>query len=345
MSLHPFKGPVTNDKTAVFIGYNGATATFTDDVTASDNLVKDMVDAADDDARWTAVKTWAGAADARVIRLPAALTELPNFHAPPNRQNIEVIDGDNQTVQLLGIGQTPDLDLTIALFDPSDEDGHGKLAKIANNTMLDLLVMTATDWKADNAEAPRRQRARSDRLRGASRGGQAVPARRRRWRLRRAHDPDGFPGHLRPDHCELLGNTAMKISDLSANTDLLPLWPDEGVSMRPMTQRTAKRLRDLGRSASRLSDLADAAEDEAEAEELRGQAAETNREFVRVMFTEVVCDDAGAPLEGDLDDVSATLVTRTWARIEEVHREMGKSRRRASSSGSAPEASTPTTSA
>ena len=111
MPLHDFNGPVTNDKTAIFLKYSG--------VTASTNLVKSVADAADADAVWAAVKNWAGADDANVTRLPASIAEMPDFHAPPNRVNVEVFDGDNQTVQVLGIGQTPDLDLTIELFDPA----------------------------------------------------------------------------------------------------------------------------------------------------------------------------------------------------------------------------------
>ena len=79
MSLHHFKGPVTNDKTAVFIKKDG--------ISKSSNLVKSIREAADDDAKWTAVKTWAGADDGSVIRLPAAITEMPDFVAPPNRLN------------------------------------------------------------------------------------------------------------------------------------------------------------------------------------------------------------------------------------------------------------------
>ena len=56
----------------------------------------------------------------------------------------------------------------------------------------------------------------------------------------------------------------MNISQLSANTDLLPLWPDEDVFMRPMTQRQAKRLRDLGAASSALSDRAAQAEVDAD---------------------------------------------------------------------------------
>ena len=144
MALHDFKGPVNNDKTAIFIKTTGVTATA--------NLVKTVGEAADADAKWAAVKTWAGADDASVIRLPAAITEMPDFHAPPNRQNIEVFDGDGQTVQVLGIGTTPDLDLTITLFNPGGDSDHATLAALAEETMLDVLTLTATTWKAANTE-------------------------------------------------------------------------------------------------------------------------------------------------------------------------------------------------
>ena len=88
LAKHYFKGPVTNDKTAIFLKTSG--------VTAASNLVKSIRDAADDDAKWTAVKTWAGSDDDDVTRLPAAITELPDFYAPPNRQNIEVFDFDTR---------------------------------------------------------------------------------------------------------------------------------------------------------------------------------------------------------------------------------------------------------
>lgn len=140
MPLHDFKGPVTGDKIAVFLKTSG--------ITATSNLVKTVRDAADDDAVWTAVKAWAGNNDGSVTRLPAALSELPSFHAPPNRLNIEVYDGANQTVQVLGIAQTPDLDLTIALFDPGNNTDHATLAKMAENTLVDVLVLTATTWRA-----------------------------------------------------------------------------------------------------------------------------------------------------------------------------------------------------
>lgn len=144
MPLHDFKGPVTNDKTAVFLKYAN--------VTAASNLVKSVGDAADDDAAWAAVKNWAGADDVDVTRLPAAITEMPDFHAPPNRVNVEVYDGDNQTVQVLGIGQTPDLDLTISLFNPGGDTGHAALAAVAEGTMMDVLILTATSWKAANTQ-------------------------------------------------------------------------------------------------------------------------------------------------------------------------------------------------
>lgn len=151
----------------------------------------------------------------------------------------------------------------------------------------------------------------------------------------------------------------MKITDLAANTDLLPLWEDEGdhgVYMRPMNQKLAKRLRAIGRSSSRLDDLASAAEraaddaefdceleDDAElreaaeaqrkrATELRGKAEQGNREFLAVLCSEVVVDGRGEPLEmagdDDLDEISPTLIVRLWSRVQEVHAEMGKPARR-----------------
>lgn len=142
MPLHDFAGPVTNDKTAVFLKYTG--------ITVSSNLVKSIGDAADEDARWNAVKSWAGADDADVTRLPGAITDMPTFYAPPNRINVETYDGDNQAIQVLGIGQTPDLDLTISLFNPGGDSGHAALAKLAEGTMMDVCVLTATSWKLPN---------------------------------------------------------------------------------------------------------------------------------------------------------------------------------------------------
>ena len=142
MAEKDFKGPVTNDKTAVFIKTTG--------VTESSNLIKSLNDAADAAARWTAVKTWAGADDASVIRLPGAVTDMPAFIAPPNRLNVETYDGDNQTIQVLGIGQTPELDLTVSLFNPGGNDDHATLAALADGTLLDVLVLTATSWKLEN---------------------------------------------------------------------------------------------------------------------------------------------------------------------------------------------------
>lgn len=150
--LHDFKGPITNDKTAVFLKGKGLPSGNNTAVTAASNLVKSVRDAADEDAVWTAVKSWAGTDDDDVVRLPAAITELPDFHARPNRQNVEVFDGTNQSVQVLGIGTTPDLDLTITLYDPGNDDGHAALAKVADGTMLDILVLSATTWKAENTE-------------------------------------------------------------------------------------------------------------------------------------------------------------------------------------------------
>ena len=49
MAAHDFKGPVTNNKTALFLKTTG--------ITASSNLVATL--AADADAKWTAVRTWA----------------------------------------------------------------------------------------------------------------------------------------------------------------------------------------------------------------------------------------------------------------------------------------------
>ena len=149
MAQHDFQGPVNNDKTAVFLRYNGLAKGSTATVTAAANLVKSIRDAADSSGRWAAVTTWAGAADANTIRLPAAITELPDFVAPPNRQNIETYDGSGQTVQVLGIATTPDLDLTITLYNPSDTD-HQLLRDLPDQTMLDILVMTATTWRAAN---------------------------------------------------------------------------------------------------------------------------------------------------------------------------------------------------
>lgn len=148
----------------------------------------------------------------------------------------------------------------------------------------------------------------------------------------------------------------MKFSELSANTDLMPLWPDDGddgVYMRPMTGHAAKELRELGQSAARLRDRATTARDEAEDAELASEEAPDDdalrqrafkarqaaddvderadlghKAFLDFLFTQVVVDGNGQPLEGDHDDISATLIARLWARIEEVHAEMGKSRRR-----------------
>ena len=144
MPLHDFKGPLNNNNTAVYIKHNG--------VTAASNLVKSVKDAADADAIWTAVKNWAGADDANVVRLSAAITDLPDFFAPPARVNTEVYDGDGQTVQTIGIATTPDLDLTITLFDPGNNDDHATLAALEDKTMLDIAVFTATSWTAANTK-------------------------------------------------------------------------------------------------------------------------------------------------------------------------------------------------
>lgn len=144
MPLHDFKGPLTNDKTAVFVKLTG--------VTAASNLVKSVRDAADADAIWTAVKNWAGVDDANVTRLSAAITELPDFVAPPNRVNTEVYDGDGQSVQTLGIGTTPDLDLTLTMFDPGNNNDHAAMAAIEDGTLLDIAVFTATTWKDENTK-------------------------------------------------------------------------------------------------------------------------------------------------------------------------------------------------
>lgn len=151
--LHDFVGPVTGDKTAIFLKSRGLPSANNTAVTAAANLVKTLNgDFADSDARWTAVKTWAGADDGDVVRLSGSIASLPSFYAPPNRLNVEVYDGDNQTVQVLGIGQTPELDLTVSLFDPGGDSGHAALAKVAEGTMIDVLVLTATSWKLENTK-------------------------------------------------------------------------------------------------------------------------------------------------------------------------------------------------
>ena len=172
----------------------------------------------------------------------------------------------------------------------------------------------------------------------------------------------------------------MKFSDLKANTDLVPLWPDEGdhgVWMRPMSQGMAKRLRAAGESASRQADAAAALEDEAdeaelaceadggdpldadaarqraetarrEAEEARESAEAENRAFLDILFGgDVVVDGLGHRIEGDPDEISPALILRLMARIDEVHRAMGKRRRsrRTARRGSASRASTRTASA
>ena len=73
MPTHDFGGPVTNDKTAIYFKITG--------VTESNNLVKVVADAADADAKWLAVKTWAGADDGNVIRLPAAIAQTVPPHS------------------------------------------------------------------------------------------------------------------------------------------------------------------------------------------------------------------------------------------------------------------------
>lgn len=150
MALHDFHGPVTNDKTAIFLKAKGLPENNATAVTAATSLVKEVDDETADDDRWGAVKTWAGADDGSVVRLPAAITDMPTFYAPPNRLNVETYDANNQTIQVLGIGQTPDLDLTISLFDPAGDAGHAALAQLAEGTMMDVCVLTATTWKAKN---------------------------------------------------------------------------------------------------------------------------------------------------------------------------------------------------
>ena len=149
MPLHDFAGPVTNNNTALFLKGKGMPATNNVAVARGSSLVKSINEAAGDDARWNAVTTWAGADDAKVVRFPAAIADLPAFYAPPNRLNVDVYDGDMQAAQVLGIAQTPDLDLTVDLFNPSD-DAHAALAAVTPGTMLDVLVMTATSWKLTN---------------------------------------------------------------------------------------------------------------------------------------------------------------------------------------------------
>ena len=82
MSLHDFQGtpaqgPVTNDKTAVFLKGKGLPTNNNIAVTAASNLVKSVADADDDNAVWTAVKGWAGNDDGSVVRLPAAIGSSP----------------------------------------------------------------------------------------------------------------------------------------------------------------------------------------------------------------------------------------------------------------------------
>ena len=144
MASHDFDGPVTNDKTAIFFKTAG--------VTATSNLVASLADDADNAARWATLKTWAGNDDADVRRLSASVTEMPDFHAPPNRINVETYDADNQSIQVLGIGTTPDLDLTVSLFNPAGDEAHAELAGLAENSYIDIAVITATSWKADNAK-------------------------------------------------------------------------------------------------------------------------------------------------------------------------------------------------
>ena len=137
----------------------------------------------------------------------------------------------------------------------------------------------------------------------------------------------------------------MKISDLKANNDLVPLWPDEDCWMRPMTKAQAKRLQRASQRQERFTAYANDVEDEEEAAALREQAESAEREMGAILFEELVVDHKGQPLEGDMDDVSPTLVVRIWARVREVHEEMGKRpSNRKSRSGSAPAASTRTAS-
>ena len=135
----------------------------------------------------------------------------------------------------------------------------------------------------------------------------------------------------------------MKISDLSANNDLVPLWPDEDCWMRPMTKAQSKRLQRASDLHQRYTELAADEEDAATAEAHRGKADYHEREMGDILFKEIVVDGRGEPLEGDLDDVSPTLVVRIWARVREVHEDMGKpASKRTSRSGSERGASIPT---
>ena len=153
----------------------------------------------------------------------------------------------------------------------------------------------------------------------------------------------------------------MKLAKSTANTDLIPLWPDDDVWMRPMTRKQQKRIQNVSRLASQSAaaaakaeedardaeDEAEVARYEARAEDHREAASRHGSEMTSILMQELIVDAEGNPPEDDPDDITSTLIVRVWARMEEVHAQMGKRRRRkrTSTSGSDATASTPTSSA
>lgn len=162
----------------------------------------------------------------------------------------------------------------------------------------------------------------------------------------------------------------MNVSDIAANSELVCVWEEQDVWARPVTQGQLKRVRRLSQQAQRLAGLAGRAHDEAldaelelmdartegdddeikaaenlwkdlgeRAESLEAKADEAQAAVGALIFTEIVVDANGEPLNYDADNVAATLVARLWARIEEAHRNLGKSkkgkRKRTARSGSA----------
>ena len=167
----------------------------------------------------------------------------------------------------------------------------------------------------------------------------------------------------------------MNVSDIAANSELVCVWEEQDVWARPVTQGQLKRVRRLSQQAQRLAGLAGRAHDEAldaeldlmdaraegdddegdddeikaaeklwkelggRAEDLEAKADEAQAQVGALIFTEIVVDANGQPLTYDADNVAATLVARLWARIEEAHRNLGKSKRgkrkRTARSGSA----------
>ena len=70
MTTYDFKGPVTNDKTAVFLKGKGLPSGNNTALTASANLVATLDgDFDDENARWAAVKAWGSPAHAGIAVL------------------------------------------------------------------------------------------------------------------------------------------------------------------------------------------------------------------------------------------------------------------------------------